>query len=711
VANEDLHQELSRLEERDALSEDDPKPRGALPALFRALRAAPSEQLQAGLARLAEQLADTALVTPTLELVRDLEQGQAFLDSLPAKGRYCVQDQVLRLHEAAPDPNWTLSALELLLGQGPQDWTELAVAAGPEETCAALEQLLKLRLRVPARRRDRTSALLAEGALYALTDLAPDLGPVQQAVAQILAAETRRAGKGEPTLALAALETMARLPVVERLRLLQRWGERLTRRKVLTRLEELRQAAEAELGLGPLERAELLARTGGLDPESGLVVVDLDEGGQVGVGLHPRAGLQRVELDPGEGPQSKADERALKSAEAEVQSAWQAACERLESALVEGRGWSTHAWRTIFGSDHPVWRALAPRVVWERRRGSERTWFRVDWANAQWSLQDVFGDALELAPEDQIGLAHPTLADPEELELWQEWALDERPSQAPFLQLFRPVLSREAIEAYDFKALRGRQLFRDEVTAWAKEEGLSGAPLVGAGSWELWSERRGLEIRLGIDPLTVAFKATLAQRKAAHRKAREGEKVVIRGHKEDQPRGTLGLLEIKGEASPEDRAVVRAEVLRALEALTETLHLPDELWLRAWQAEKWRDPGASWKEVVLRYREGSPARLAQRQRLLRAFAARHQLTLRLEDRFAITPATVVELGSGRCHDGPPKDYLPQWKVDERLSEVDQPVLEWPFDPARDPKTRSILEKTIGLIVADGADSDPSEPEN
>lgn len=703
MAEDDLHKELARLEERDALSEDDPKPRGALPALFRALRAAAPADLQTGLGHLAEQLADTALVPPTLELVRELDQGQAFLDLLPAKGRYCVQDQVLRLREVAPGSAWTLSALELLLAEGPQDWTELALEAGPEETCAALEDLLKLRLRVPARRRDRTSARLAEGALRALAGLAPDLGPVQRAVAQILAAETRRAGKGEPTLALAALETMAEFPVVERLRLFERWGERLTRRKVVTRLTELREAAEQELGLDPLERGELLARTGGLDPETGLSVVDLDEGGQIGVGIDPRAGLRRVELDPGEGPPSRADERALQSAEAEVSSAWQAACERLEGALVEGRAWSLHAWRTIFDSDHPIWRALAPRVVWERRRGGQGTWFRVDWPEGELAAQDVFGDPVEFAEGDVVGLAHPTLADPEELELWQEWALEERQAQAPFLQLFRPVLAREAVEGYDFKALRGRQLFRDEVTAWAKAEGLSGAPLTGVGPWELWGERRGLEIRIGIDPLAIAFKATLAQRKAAHRKAREGEKVVIRGHKEDQPRGTLGLLEIKGEASPEDRAVVRAEVLRGLEALTEHLHLPDELWLRAWQAEKWKDPAASWKEVVLRYREGSPARLAQRQRLLRAFAAKHDLPLRLEDRFAITAATVVELGSGRCHAGPPKDYLPQWKVDERLEEVETPVLEWPFDPQNDPRTKTILEKTIGLIVADGSD--------
>lgn len=700
---DDLHQELSRLEEREALSEDDPKPRGALPGLFRALRTASGEELLSGLARLAEQLADTALVPPTLELVRDLDQAEAFLGSLPAKGRYCVQDQVLRLHEVAPQPSWTLAALELLLRDGSPDWTELALAAGPGETCAALEQLLKLRLRVPARRRDRTSARLAEGALRALAALAPDLGPVQQAVAQILAAETRRAGKGEPTLALAALETIALFPVVERLRLFQRWGEGLTRRKVVTRLSELRELAEEELGLEPAERAELLARAGGLDPQTGLSVVDLDEGGQVGIGLHPRAGLQRIELDPGEGPQSRADERALLSAEAEVQSAWLAACERLEAALVDGREWSSRAWRTIFNAGHPIWRALTPRLVWEQVSAGGRSWFSAEWENEELALKDVFGDALELEEGARIRLAHPTLADPEELELWQEWALNERRAQAPFLQLFRPVLGREAVESYDFKALRGRQLFRDEVTAWAKTEGFSGAPLVGVGPWELWGERRGLEIRLGIDPLSVAFKATLAQRKAAHRKAREGEKVVIRGHKEDQPRGTLGLLEIKGEASAEDRAVVRAEVLRGLEALTEALHLPDELWLRAWQAEKWRDPAGSWKEVVLRYREGSPARLAQRQSLLRAFAAKHALPLRVEDRFAITAATVVDLGSGRCHEGPPKDYLPQWKVDERLSEVEVPLLEWPFDPTRDPKTRSVLEKTIGLIVADGSE--------
>ncbi|MBL4848595.1 MAG: DUF4132 domain-containing protein [Planctomycetes bacterium] len=707
MANDDLNQEFEQLEARDALSEDDPKPRGALPGLFRALRAGEPAAQQAGVERLAEQLADLALVTPTLELVRELGLSEAFLGAVPPKGRYCVADQVLALARVAPSPSWTLDALTLLLDPEAPDPTELALALGPEETCAALAELLRLRLRVPARRRDRTSARLAEGALRALAALAPDLGTVQRAVAQILTAETRRAGKGEPTLALAALDAVGQFPAVERLRLIQGWTGKITRKKVVTRFETLRDAAVVELGLDAQELLELLARTGELDA-SGLVAVDLDEGGRVGVGLTPSGELRRVEIEPGEGPLTRADEQALKTAEVELRRAWCVLVERLELALVSGRDWSSATWTLIFRGAHPLWQDLVPRVVWERRRAGERTWFRVGEAGPL----DVFGDALELGADDRIGLAHPTLADPDEFELWQEWALTERRVRAPFLQLFRAVLSAEELETFDFAGLRGRELFREEVTAWARAEGFRGAPLVGTGPWDLWKESRGLDVALVLNPVSIAFKATLIQRKAAHRRVREGEKVVIRGHKDEQPRATLGQLEIKGEASDEDRAVVRAETLRALEGLTTLLLLPDELWLRAWQAEKWRDPGASWKEAVLRYREGSPATLTQRKTLLRAFTGQEGIELRIEGRFAITAATVIDLGSGRCHAGPPKDYLPQWKVDERLEGVELPELNWPFRTVCDPQTRTLVEKTIGLVLADAAvseaDSEPAE---
>lgn len=693
---DDLQAELSRLDERAAaLGEDDPRPRGALPGLFRALREADLGARAAGLTRLGRQLADAALIAPAIELARE-GPAQAYTAGFAAAGPgdYCVQEQAAALAAIAPSAEWTLAALELLLGEG--DPTELALAAGAEETCAALEELLRLRLRAPARRRDRTSALLAEGALRALAALVPDQPPVQRAVAQILTAEARRA-QGEPALALAALDALRAFPPAERLRLLQGRAEQIKRRKVQTQLQELLAEAEAELGLSPVERLDLLARQGGLD-DTGLAPVDLDEGGRIGIGLTPAGGARRVELEPPGGKVSRTDERALASAEGELLGAWSFLAERLELALVEGREWRGATWTLIFRGPHPLWADLVPRLVWERRAGAARTWFRVE----EGQSVDVFGESLELGSEDRVALAHPSLADPEELELWREWAACERPGREPFLQLYRPVSAAAELQDPD-ERFSGRELYREAVTEWARREGFQGAPLVGVGPWELWRELRGVALRLELAPVAVAFKATLAQRKTAHRRAREGEKVVIRGHAEAQPRATIASVEVvPGSAAPEDLAVVLAELSRALEELTEELLLPDELWLRAWQQEKWHDPAASWKEVVLRYRQGSGARVALRRLLLTRFAEEQGWPLRLEDRFAITRGVVVELGTGRCHEGPPKDYLPQWKVDERLEAATLPELAWPFVSERDPETRRIVELVLGLLAYEAA---------
>ena len=705
---EDLSAELARLAERaSALGEDDPRPRGALPGLFRALREASLSDRTAGLAQLGRQLADVALIAPALELARE-GPAQAYTAAFhaPAPGAYCVQEQAAALAAISPGAEWTLATLELLLGPG-ADPSELALAAGPEETCAALEELLRLRLRAPARRRDRASALLAEGALRALVSLVPDQPPVQRAVAQILTAEARRA-QGEPTLALAALETLRAFPPAERLRLLQGPAEQISRRKVQTRVQEVIEEAEAELGLSAAERLDLLARSGGLDP-SGLVGVDLDEGGRIGVGLTPTGETRRVELEAPQAALSRADERALASAEQELLGAWAFLAERLELALIEGREWSAPTWELVFRGPHPLWAELVPRLVWERRSPSARTWFRV---GAEGPV-DVFGEALALGSEDRVGLAHPSLCDPEELELWREWALEERPEREPFLQLFRPVSHAASLEDPAAR-FEGRELYREAVTEWARREGFQGAPLVGVGPWELWRELRGVALRLELVPVTVAFKATLAQRKSAHRRAREGEKVVIRGHAEAQPRARLARIQLEPrDASAADQAVVAAELSRALEELSDELALPDELWLRAWQQEKWHDPAASWKEVVLRYRLGSGARVALRRLILARFAAVQGWPLRLEDRFAITAGVVVELGTGRSHEGSPKDYLPQWKIDERLAAITLPPLPWPFLPARDPETVRVVEQVLGLLGGEArevASSGESEAE-
>src|SRR5690606_4444477 len=118
----------------------------------------------------------------------------------------------------------------------------LALERDPAAFGAALEEVLRLRLRTPAAQRDRTSARLARGALRALVAALPDVGRVQELTSQVLAAETRRAGKDEPELALAALDALAAVPPLARLELLAAFLPKVERKKVRTRMEALHEA-------------------------------------------------------------------------------------------------------------------------------------------------------------------------------------------------------------------------------------------------------------------------------------------------------------------------------------------------------------------------------------------------------------------------------------------------------------------------------------
>ncbi|HBP17802.1 MAG TPA: hypothetical protein DEA08_08415 [Planctomycetes bacterium] len=676
----ELEAQLGRLAERsDELAEEGTLPRGALPALFRALVAAPAEEAVAALPALVERLADWPLLKPILELVNEQELGEPFLAAVQASdGRrgWCALAQAQALAEACPEPAWLPRALALLTEGG--DPTELALAAGPARFGEALQAVLRARLRCPARRRDRTSARLAEGALAALVAVAPDEGAVQRAVSQVLAAETRRAASGgEPTLALAALDALGSVPAVVRLRLLDPLLENLQRRKVQTHAREVLEAAEAELGLTPAERLDLLARDGGADAE-GWVEVDLEEGGVVRVGIDPAGELTRE----GQG-ECRADERAIESAEERLRATWDELAARLEQALAEDRRWSPTRWREVFGAGHPLWEDLSRRVVWTQ--GEQR--FVRDEAG---DPRDLFGEPCSLDEQEPIGLAYPLELDGDELELWREHART-RARRGPFPQVYRDV----APPPEDWRArFLGRQLHKSAV----EESGWEGVPLLGAGPWELVKEEAGGVLRLEVEQVEIQFKATVQQRRAAHRRAREGEKAVVKRHAEAAPRVKITALEVEGEPGPR----WAPERIRELERLSDPLAAPDTLWLRQWQQTKWKEPKESWREVVLRYREGSPALLEVRKALLGAFAALEGRELRIEDRFVITGNTVIELGTGACHEGPPKDYLPQWKVDERCEEAGELELPWPFRPASAPETVEVVERVLLLARHDEA---------
>ena len=688
-ASAELEAQLERLAERSAeLAEEGALPRGALPALFRALVAAPREETLAALPALVERLADWPLLKPILELVAEQELSAPFSSAVEAAdGRrgWCALAQAQALAAAAPEPAWLVRALGLLVEGG--DPTELALTADPAAFNEALQAVLRARLRCPARRRDRTSARLAEGALAALVAVAPDEGEVQSAVSQVLAAETRRAASGgEPTLALAALDALGAVPAVVRLRLLDPLVGDLQRRKVQTRAREVREAAEAELGLTPAERLDLLAREGDADAE-GWVEVDLEEGGVVRVGVDAAGELRRE----GQG-ECRADERAIESAEERLRATWDELAARLEQALAEDRRWSPIRWHEVFLSGHPLWEDLSRRVVWAQ---GEQRFVRDEAGEAR----DLFGEACALDPQAPIGLAYPLELDPDELELWREHART-RARRGAFPQLYRDVAPPPADWRERF---RGRQLHKSAL----EESGWEGVPLLGAGPWELVKEEAGALLRVEVEQVQIKFKATLQQRRAAHRRARDGEKAVVKRHQEAAPRVEITALEVEGEPGPR----WLPERIRELERLSDPLAAPDTLWLRQWQQTKWKEPKESWREAVLRYREGSPALLGVRKALLGAFAAEEGRELRVEDRFVITGNTVIELGTGACHEGPPKDYLPQWKVDERCEEAGELDLPWPFRPACAPETVEVVERVLLLARYDEAAAAAAESED
>lgn len=517
--------------------------------------------------------------------------------------------------------------------------------------------------------------------MRALVRVAPDAPEAQRVVAQLLAAEARRAQKGEPELALEALAGLERAPPLVRLRFLAAALETLRtlrRRKVLERAEAALEAAAAELGAGPEELAELTARTGGLEPggQASLVLdadcearLALDPGGEVAVEV-VRAGAAAAESDL-----EREERQAIETARRELASARDELARRLEGALVSGRGWPLPVWEGLFRA-HPLGADLAGRLVWTRRRGDEVVAFDLRPAPA-----DLFGEAVALEPGDAIGLLHPVALDPDELELWRERAL-ERGRAAPFPQAFRRVAPPGDAP---FARFAGRELYVEALGAFARS-GWEGYPLRGKPPWTL---RRPFPA--GTVVLRLEDAPAPAPRRRPRPRGAAAPKKAPPPPKEAAPRARVSGVELRGAPGP----AALAEAVKDLEELTDGLATVDGLFLRTWQQRKWKDPVAAWKEVVLRYRAGSPAAVDVRAALIRAAADREGLPVRLEDRFAIAGRVVVELGTGLCHEGAPKDHLPLWKVAEETAGAG-PELDFPFRRAADSATVEVVERVIRL---------------
>lgn len=714
-SQKELEKQLAALAERateqgEALSDH---PRGALPALFRAARATPGEGPRV-IALLAARLPDLPLVEPTLELAREgLEAPFAAAVRAQAEraDAWCVEKQAAVLERVAGEPTRLVTLLTALVTDWRWDPTALALETGVAPLCDALREVVRLRLQAPTRRRDRTSAIVARGALRALVRMTADDPALHATLAQVVAAETRRAGKDEPTLALEAVEGLAAAPPFPRLRLLGPLLRSVDRPKVVTRLEAALEAAAQEAGVGPEELAELNARTGGLEAD-GRARVALDEGeAQLWIDVSGEVAREPAGTLPG------ADARAVEAGVRELEGARADLVRRLETAMISRRDWSVRVWRAIFQGDHALWTELAPRALWELRAAGQPP---RPFALGPGGPEDLFGERVDLdAVGARVGLVHPVLLADEELELWRERALDlaaagERRLVSPFPQLFRRVLAPTLPPAEALARFVGREAHKQTLGDLARDSGWKGFPLQGSSPWDL--ERvfagpaRATRARLVVEDVPLETKKVVGVTRRATRsddddddtpaeKARRRKQQKRPPPPEAAPRVRLAAVELQADAEVDAR-VALAETVRDLEELTDPLATPDELFLRTWQHRKWKDEKEAWREVVLRYRQGSPGTLAARKALLGALARRAKLTLRLEDRFAIAGVRVIELGTGLVHQGALKEHLPAWKVEEELGKTLEDVpAGLPFEPAADPDTVEVVARVLALARA------------
>ncbi|MCA8924789.1 MAG: hypothetical protein KDD82_23450, partial [Planctomycetes bacterium] len=190
------------------LGETDARPRGALPALFRALRAHP-ELAREALERLALRLADWPLVAPTLELVEALGLEAPFVAALERESGWAVHRQLQALlGRARPTPAQALDLLRLLLDDDAPDPTALCLEVGAAELTEALPEALRARTRTPTGQRDRSSQQLTRGLIRVAMQIAGDDAEVRRAISQLIVAEVRRAQTGDAEVALEALDAM-----------------------------------------------------------------------------------------------------------------------------------------------------------------------------------------------------------------------------------------------------------------------------------------------------------------------------------------------------------------------------------------------------------------------------------------------------------------------------------------------------------------------
>ncbi|AYF77781.1 DUF4132 domain-containing protein [Nocardia yunnanensis] len=142
---------------------------------------------------------------------------------------------------------------------------------------------------------------------------------------------------------------------------------------------------------------------------------------------------------------------------------------RFEAAMVDGRRWRTPAFRRLIVEDSELG-PLAQRLVWASFDGTGAVTrsFRVD---AEHTLLDATGAAVEPGPEALVGVAHP-LHLGEALAAWRESFSDSRLHQ-PFEQLHRRTYALTTAETqadilsrFTDRELRTDRMFALQELGW-----------------------------------------------------------------------------------------------------------------------------------------------------------------------------------------------------------------------------------------------------
>lgn len=684
----DLERELRALDERTTkLAETDDLPRSKLPALFRALRAAATVPEESGrlleaAGKLGARLADRGLLESIAELARDVEALRAPLLA------------ALQARAAAPDA-WTIEKQARLLStEGSSLLDALAkLAADPPAIDLPADKAIELvDARLASSRRDRTSVDVTRGALRLLARHARD-PRVTVLAARMIEAETRRAGKEEPELALVALELLAGAEPLALLRAAKTIEKRVDRKKIRDRASELAQEAVTALGASREDVADLLADDLGLDA-AGVLRIPLEEGEAL-VSIDRTGAVKSSSARP----LAADDRREVEAAVAQVARARRDHAERLERALGTGRAWRLAIFRAVF-LGHPLLRDVASRLVWIAL--PSRIAFRPTAAGATpgagaTGLEDVFsGPVGGFAEDTLVRVAHPLELDPEELALWRE-RLPEIGRQ-PFPQLHRLVRK----ETEPLGRFVGRELYQEDMAELGRRRGYRGLPLRGDGPWELARDLPGFGAVIAITLDRVAGQVIVTKRKDALRVFDDPE-AKPRERRDAAPRAKVARVEIVVAGAPPGGPgdVPLAEAALDLHALTDPLEAGTDAFFGDWQKKKFKDPAAAWREAQLRMMRGSQAAVEVRAALVRAFAPR----TRIEGRLAIAggdDGLYVDLGTRQAFEGPLRDWVPPWRLDER---VKAPELDWPFEPAHDEDTVRTVATAVGASrVVDSAAS-------